>query len=181
MTAGNVMSGITSLLSGTYQEQVLALMAELSEGFGVPNHGWPHVSFHIATAYDEGLGASLQTLAGQIPPFTLQTTGLGLFTGPEPVLYLAVVRDQALTVLHEQVWAVGERHGEQGSAYYAPAGWVPHITLVHFPANHTRLPEIITILSRRNFSWEIPIDNLALLADADAGIALHQQWALTGA
>ncbi|MCB0009080.1 MAG: 2'-5' RNA ligase family protein [Anaerolineales bacterium] len=174
------MAGITSLLSNSYREKVLALMAELSETFGVPTHGWPHVSYHVAAIYDTGLAPALQQLAGQIAPFTLQTTGLGLFTGPEPVLYLALVRNQALTTVHERVWAVGEQHGLESVAYYEPAGWVPHITLSHFPADDTRLPDVIAALSRRNLSWEIPIDNLALLADAGSGIALHQQWSLTG-
>ena len=174
------MAGITSLLTHAHREQVLALMAEVSERFGVPTRGWPHVSYHVAAEYDAEISATLQHLASQIAPFTLQTTGLGLFTGPEPVLYLGLVRNSMLDRVHEQIWAVGERHGQQSIAYYAPANWVPHITLVHFPAENHRLPEIIAALSQRDFNWRIPLDNLMLLGDAGSDIALQQQWALTG-
>ena len=174
------MSGITSLIAQEHQEQILAIMAALSQDFGVETHGWPHISYHVAAAYRDGLHAELSLLSAGSSPFTIQTAGLGIFTSPEPILYLTVVRDPALAALHGIVWALGEIYGQRAITYYRPDLWVPHISLARVPAGNGNLPAIIAHLGHQDLNWQLPIDNFALLGDIDAAIGMEQSWTLTG-
>ncbi|PYS77093.1 MAG: hypothetical protein DMF66_11160, partial [Acidobacteria bacterium] len=43
--------------------------------------------------------------------------------------------------------------------------WAPHITLAQGDIDPDKLAEIVRTLSRRNFHWEITINNLAIIYD----------------
>ena len=174
------MQAITSLLNQQFTEVVLEIMASLSRDFGVTKGRWPHFSYHLAAQYNGTLFNELKTVATTISPLTIRTSGLGIFTGAEPVVYVTIVRTPALARLHQQLWALGEQLGQYTSEYYSPAGWIPHITLTKITGRPYLLPEMIRSLSTREFHWEIPIDNLAILTD-DQGLAqLKHRWTLEG-
>jgi 2'-5' RNA ligase len=102
------MHGVVSLLDSTHYEQVERLWAELEARFGVRGvymTPYPHVSYHVAAAYDLArLEPILRALAGETAPFRVRTAGLGVFTGAQPVLYLPVVRTVPLSHLHARLW-----------------------------------------------------------------------------
>lgn len=53
--------------------------------------------------------------------------------------------------------------------YYHPEQWVPHVTLAHGDIRQEQLAEAIRVLSQWDFTWQITVDNVALLYDAGEG------------
>ena len=178
------MHAIVSLLDKPYYEQVKALWAELKREFGVQGvyvTPYPHFSYQIAAHYDlDKLLPRLCHFAAHHAPFTIRTSGFGLFTGTSPVLYIPVTRTAQLSSLQQILWRQGARYGKGVSPYYHPDQWTPHITIGFADLNSENLPHIIRYLSTRNFSWEIPIKNLALIYDTSTRQELREQYQFSG-
>jgi hypothetical protein len=166
------MNGVVSLLDPAATAQVHALWAEMQTSHGIGAVAgrvpWPHVSYHIAPRYDPvRLEAGLRALARETRPLEIRTTGLGIFTGPTPVLYLAVTRSPALSALHAQTWAACNAAAEASSPLYAPDVWVPHITLAHHDISPANLPGLIAGLGGRDFAWTITLSAFTALFKVD--------------
>lgn len=173
------MDGVVSLLDAQHEQKVHELWAEFKANFGV--HGVhmtpvPHFSYHVAENYDiDRLDRLLRKIVRETRPFDVKTNGLALFTGADPVLYIPVVRNPALTNFHLKMWHAISESAFGTVDYYHPDNWRPHITLTHRDVNHDLLPHIIRLLSERQFFWNIHVDNLSLLhtADDNTSIRLH--------
>ncbi len=163
------MYGIVALLDAEHEAKVEALWAEFRQKFGV--HGVsaapiPHFSLHLSTKYDcDEVERILCRFAAENPPFTIRTNGLGMFTGPEPVLFVPVIRSLQLINIQAQLWGPLSAAAAEPISYYHPEQWRPHITLTHRDVNHEMLPRVIRLLSERDFRWEIRVDTLAILSD----------------
>jgi 2'-5' RNA ligase len=162
------MYGIVSLLDAPHHAKVEALWAEFKEKFGVQGVSLtpiPHYSYHVAEKYNlTKLQSVLVRAARSIQPFRVRTNGLGIFTGKEPVLYIPIIRKPELTLFHQQLWEPLSATATEKSPYYHPDNWRPHITLTHRDVNHELLPQVIRLLSEREFYWDIAIDTLAVLS-----------------
>ncbi len=173
------MMGIVSLLDEEHYRQVENLWDEVESRFHLADIAptpIPHISFQIATAYDqERLEPILRRIAKNTAPFQIHTTGLGIFTGADPVLYIAVVRTPELSAFHRLLWHELATLGNEVSPYYHPDNWVPHITVADHNVDHVRLPDLVRYLSPRDFNWTIDINNLALIHDTDEGKGLYLQ------
>lgn len=170
------MEGILSLLDSTHSLQVKEIWAELEERFGlrgVQGFPYPHVSFQISEGYPlETIQERMQDTVSRFKPIQVQTTGLGLFVIPAPVLHIPVVRATALDRIHRLLWkAFPPLSGDGG--YYSPDQWMPHITLAVGDLKAEMLPEVIGLLSGRDFHWKILLDNLAFAAQTDKGLAIQ--------
>jgi 2'-5' RNA ligase len=174
------MHGVVSLLDRAHYEQVDHLWAELAEMFdvrGVYVTPYPHFSYHVAAAYDlDRLDPILQTIAGLTAPFRVRTTGLGVFTGSQPVLYLPVVRTAALSRVHAALWPAITPAAQDSSGYYHPDHWMPHITIGIGDVPPARLAAIIAHLATRSFDWEIPIDQFALIYESGTGQTIRDRY-----
>ena len=161
-------------------------MAQLCHGlkqrFGVGSPkatAVPHFSYHISPEYDlEALKQVLAETAVSTPPFTGKTTGIGIFPGDEPVVYIPVARTPELQALHDILWP-RLQNITQGSApesaYYAASNWFPHITLGHSDINAGNLGPIVTWLNGQSLAWEIQVTNLTLLYDnGERHVPLHR-------
>jgi 2'-5' RNA ligase len=161
------MHAAVSLLDDPYYSLVVDLWRELELDCGLQGVNLtplPHISWHIAAEYDFArLGLILQRLADQTRPFTVHTSGLGLFTGESPVIFIPVVKDSGLARFHQEVWESVQPVAVDGSSHYAPGVWVPHITLAHGDVDSPKLGCAIQKLAFRRFNWEIQIDHLALV------------------
>jgi 2'-5' RNA ligase len=162
------MEGIVSLLDDTHYKLTEQLWAELEQRFGVRGiyvTPYPHFSYHVAGKYDvDKLDKALEWAARTSAPFTVSTSGIGVFTGPEPVIYIPAVRTLALTELHGRLWQALEGIGNEPWAYYHPTNWLPHITIGFDDITPANLPAIMQFLSEQQFNWEIRVDNLAHIA-----------------
>ncbi|MCP4358928.1 MAG: 2'-5' RNA ligase family protein [Chloroflexi bacterium] len=166
------MIGIATILPEPYFQFVVDLQegikAQLNLG-DVPEMGIPHISFHIAPAYDlTKVAAILAAVSSQTKPVTVQTTGLAVFSGDEPVIYIPVTQNADLTALHSQLWPELEACAQDAPAYYAPSNWFPHITLCHTGITPESVGKTIQWLNKQDTTWQIPLTNLTILYDDDS-------------
>lgn len=171
------MYAVVSLLNGTSYGQVEGLWAELQERCGVKGiyaTPFPHFSYHVAPAYEMArLERWLRRAARSLRPFTVCTSGLGIFTGLSSVLYIPVVRSPELTRVHGRIWPRADAMATGSVAYYHPDRWIPHITLGHGDLCQANLPDVVRLLGDRSFTWEITIDNLAIISSQGPTAGLH--------
>ena len=164
------MQGIVSLLDDTHEALVHALWEELERRFGLRGvylTPYPHFSYHVAREYAAArVRPVLRRLAAEGQACTVRTSGLGLFTGPSPVLYVPVVRSRALTEFQERVWEAVSPLAVEAVAYYEPDRWVPHITLGFGDVRGDLLAEVMRGWAERPFEWEFRIDSLAHITDS---------------
>lgn len=161
------MHAVSSLLDATSKREVEILWDDLETRFGLKGiriTPIPHFSWQIASHYDwEKARLLLDELAKDILPFTVKITGLGLFTGEQPVVYLPLAKDRLLLEIHELLWQTFDGLGREVSAYYHPHVWMPHITLAHGDVTSEHIGEVMKALAFQAFDWECRIDNLALI------------------
>jgi 2'-5' RNA ligase len=171
------MIGIVSLLDEEHYHRVENLWDEVEDRFNLEDIAptpIPHLSYQVAGTYNqERLEPILHRIAKNTAPFQIQTTGLGIFTGADPVLYTPVVRTPALSAFQRLLWHELGALGSELSPYYHPDNWVPHITVADDNVDHARLPDLIRYLSTRNFKWTIDINNLSLIHDTNQGKGLY--------
>lgn len=124
----------------------------------------PHFSYHIATQYDfKRLEPRLEELAAVTSAFTLQTAGLGVFSGESPVMYVPIIKTSVLAEFHRQLWEAVHPLSIGGSLHYAPEAWVPHITMAYGDVNRDKLSCAVRKLAFESFDWTILVDHLALV------------------
>jgi 2'-5' RNA ligase len=171
------MQGVVSLLDDHHYALTESLWAGLERRFGL--HGiyvtpFPHFSYHVALRYQlERLEPVVEQAARSLASFRVKTAGLGVFAGPQPILYLPVVRSESLSRLHRELWQAVSPVAEGPVAHYRPESWIPHITLAQFDLAPHNLPQVVDFLNGRELNWEIVIDNLAILADTHGPHELH--------
>ena len=165
------MQGIVSLLGGADGERVEQLWDELRRDFGVRgihSKRLPHFSYPVAEEYDLARApAMLGARASQIRSFPAQTSGIGIFTRKEPVIYLPVVRTWELAVLHKEIAAAVSTLATGINEYYAEEIWIPHITIAEGDVDSLVLPEIVRRFGERNFRWELRVTNFAVIRATD--------------
>jgi 2'-5' RNA ligase len=175
---------VVSLLDPPRYRQVEALWTELKSCCGIEGiykTPFPHFSYHVAAGYDlPQLEATLRRFARTWSPFRVHTTGLGIFTGPNPVVYVPVVRGPLVADLHRKLWAAANKVSTGALEYYRPERWMPHITLGHGDITAQNLPGVIQALAGQNLHWEIEVDNLAIISSTGSPDGLHVRVPLEG-
>lgn len=179
------MYGIVSLLDEQHNATVESIWSEFNEKFGVHGvHQTPvvHLSYHVAEQYDQQrLYGILDEIMPDCVPFTVHTHGLGIFTGVHPILYVAIGFDDTLYELQHKLYEAVHLISTMPHPLYTPERWVPHITLAEGDVSHEMLPDVIRLLSERDFYWEIEINNLSLLGSEEGKIhELHTQLMFGG-
>lgn len=163
------MHGIVSLLDSAHDRLVEALWAELDEVCsvrGVYVTPFPHFSYHVAEQYEvDKLAEIVRQVARDTLSFRIRTTGLGMFTGAQPVLYLPVVRTSELSRLHHTLWHAIAPVSAGRVDYYQPDVWMPHITIGFGDVDVDSAAAAIRLLGARTYDWDIAIDNLTLVYD----------------
>jgi 2'-5' RNA ligase len=163
------MQGIVSMLDAQASDSVEALWSELEQHFGLTyaRTAYPHFSYQVVEQYDPvALEPLLRRLADATLPYHVTTSGLGIFTGERPVLYVRVVRDDVLSAFHRAIYDTALPCCAGLHGYYTPVNWNPHITLAMQDLTHELLPEVVQHLSRRPFQWDITVSSLSLVLDA---------------
>lgn len=179
------MHAIVSVLDPEHYALVEALWQELEVDCGLAGvraTPVPHFSWHIAESYDfDALQATVRRFAGLTRPFSIHTTGLGLFTRESPVLFIPIVRTNLLSKIHQKIWDRATPLSQNSSTFYAPELWIPHITLAH---RDVSLPSLCCVVERLAFEvigWEIAIDNLAVVSQVEENVGeLQFRIQLTG-
>jgi 2'-5' RNA ligase len=142
---------------------------------------YPHLSYQIAQCYHvDDLEPAVLRIAATVAPFVVETTGLGVFTGARPVLYIPVVRGLALSQFQAALWQALAGAGSGISDYYHPDRWMPHITIGFGDTTATTLAAVVAHLSDRDFSWRMTVTNLAFIQERDGRQELRFRYDLTG-
>lgn len=161
------MHGVVTILPQPYYAQVEALWDELEENFGLRGirvTPFPHFSWQIGEEYDTAaLQEALTRLSASQPPLQVSTTGLGLFTGERPVLFIPVVKSPQLAAFHQALWEALEPITIGASPYYSPQNWMPHISLVYDDLTAENMGVVLKSLACRTFNWEFTADNLSFI------------------
>jgi 2'-5' RNA ligase len=180
------MDGVVTILEDDYYRIVQDIWQDLHRVCDLQNSAnltVPHFSWHVAQAYrdEAGLSVMLEKICQQISPFTVRTTGIGLFFQPRLVIYIPVVKTQVLMDVHRMLWEELAQLAEQPLSYYAPEMWVPHITLIHEELSNTGLSSVLSRLSTWQFEWDLQVNNLALIGQsASASGTICIQHSLRG-
>lgn len=176
------MHGIVSLLDSAHDRLVEALWAELDEVCsmrGVYVTPFPHFSYHVAERYeDDKLAVIVRQVARDTVSFHIRTTGLGIFTGARPVLYLPVVRMPELSRLQHTLWHAIAPVSAGRVDHYHPNVWMPHITIGFGDVDVDRAAAAIRLLGARTYDWDIAIDNLAIVYDTGTRQEVRASYSL---
>lgn len=161
------MHGLVSLLPEPYYEQVEAIwdMLERDCGLvGIRVTPYPHFSWQIAQEYDFAqLEEILHDLVRDTVPIVVRTSGIGVFTGRRPVIYINVVKSAQVLALHEKVWEATQAVAIGVSPSYHPHAWMPHVSLAYEDVTHANVAPVIGRLAFENYSWEMTINSISVI------------------
>lgn len=183
------MNAVVALLDDEHTHRVLATWEELEREFSVrvarERVPWPHVTFQGADAYDlPEVEALLRAVAREVAPLVVPSDGLGIFAGPQPVLYVPVQRVDGLNRLHTRLWDALAPLSRGVSPYYAPERWAAHVTLAQWDIPPDRLGMIVSRLAARPLAWEMRLVALGLVLGSGDGSSatyrLHDRYPLGG-
>jgi 2'-5' RNA ligase len=164
------MRGIASLLDSTHYEMVEGLWRQLEKECrltGVKVTPYPHFSWQIALDYPEpDTETALQEIATQTRPFKVHTGGLGVFSGPQPVIFISIARSAELNRLHKKLWQQFKTSAEGLSPYYNPQRWMPHITLIFGEETIENVQCGLRMLASQPFEWEMEVNNLSFVSQS---------------
>lgn len=178
------MPGVVTVLDSPHCGLVEGIWAELAREFGVraihasPH---PHVSYHVAESYTpDAVRPILEHAARRAGALQVKTTGLGIFSGASPVLFIPVVRDPVLTSFQEPLWHAVSTACVGAVDYYHPQRWVPHITLASGDIAVDMLQHMVGFLAGRDFDWDLTLTNLCLVDEAGEGAVPSLRCAFGG-
>lgn len=174
------MCGIVTLLGNPIEFEVESLRGMLEHDCGIIMDDvleFVHFSYHVAEDYDQDLLLPiLKKIALEIQPFKVQTTGLGLFSGENPALYIQLVKNSQLLQFHDYLWKRVSPAARGIVPYYAPQNWVPHITIVQETKNQKSISCAMERIVDQAFNWELDVDNVAFVGPGigQSKIDIHQ-------
>lgn len=178
------MHAVVALLDAPHYELVEELWARMAQKFGlrgIYQTPFSHFSYQVAPHYDlTALEPVMREIAASQPPFRVRTAGLGIFTGPQPVVYLPVVRSPELTRFHAAIWPRLAAAGTGLLGYYRPESWVPHITMAFGDVSAENLGAVVTWLNEQDLDWELDVGNLSLIYNDGTRQGLKWRIPLTG-
>jgi 2'-5' RNA ligase len=164
------MHAVVSLLDNNSSQMVEKLWAAIEKEFGIRGvyrTPFPHISYHVCGEYDvDKVKTVMQVFARHTSPFRVRICGLGVFTGPLPVLYIPVVRSPQLAEFQHELWHQVTKSSGNLEFAYRPARWVPHVTLARHDLTQRALGAIIRKLCTMELNQQLTVNNLALIYDA---------------
>jgi len=123
---------------------------------------YPHFSWAAGESFPEKpLSIAVSEFSRLMEPLTVYATGLAIFPGQSPILYIPIVKTERLYNLHLQIWHHLETFGNQLNSYYQPDTWVPHIPLTYGSLTKETLSKMLRKLAFEEINLKIEIENLA--------------------
>jgi len=88
----------------------------------------PHLSLTVYDASSEdGIADLLEEIAEKFTTFSIQFSAVGLFPGPENVVFLAPIVTRSLLDIHTALHQGLDRLSITSRPHYRPQAWVPHV------------------------------------------------------
>ncbi len=179
------MLALTSLLIAPNAARINRIIKSLEKEFGLDDVQAtpdPHITYQLAgTAKLPALKSALRRVASSTAPFTAHTTGLGLFPGPNPVIYIPVLRSDALNRLHHRVLDATAPLCLRTDKYSGPECWLPHVSLALHDTTPELLGPVLTYLNQQTFNLKLEIDNITILRRHGEQFVREDSFEFTGA
>ena len=161
------MLAITSLLASPAADHINTLIKSLETEFGLDDvqaTPEPHLTYQIVEPTNLAtLKRALRHIADTTPPFVAHTTGLGMFPGDRPVIYIPVLRSDALNEVHHRVFNIAGPLCTRTDKFSGPDLWLPHVSLALHDTTPELLGPVLQFLNNQTFNLELTINNLTLL------------------
>ncbi|GAB3238245.1 hypothetical protein GCM10027346_30620 [Hymenobacter seoulensis] len=165
------MLAITSLLNPQNAERINRLIKSLEAEFGLDDVQAtpdPHITYCLAGVRKlSALKQVLRETALTTHPFAAYTTGLGVFPGANPVIYIPVLRSDALNHLHQRILRATAPLCLRTDKFSGPDCWLPHISLALHDTTPELLGPVMQYLNQHTFNLKLSINNLAILREED--------------
>lgn len=179
------MVAVVSLLDAKHSEIVNDIINDLEETFGlrgVKITADPHITWVICEVEKLAeLKTYLKRVAGETNIITVNTTGLGIFPGRHPVVFVPVIRADGLNLIHARLSEDIRAFSDQTVTYYNPERWVPHISLALRDTTPALLPQLVSHLNKKIYNWEISLNNISILVNTGDKFILETIYALNKA
>lgn len=163
------MHAVVSLLDDNSSRMVEKLWAAIEKEFGIRGvyrTPFPHISYHVSGEYQvDKVKTVMQVFGRHTSPFRVRCCGLGVFTGPETVLYIPLVRSPQLADFQHELWHQLTKSAGNLDFSYRPARWVPHIKLAHHDLTQRILAAIVRKFCQLELNQQVTINNLSLIYD----------------
>jgi 2'-5' RNA ligase len=173
------MLAITSLLDTKHSDLVKTIILDFEREFGlkqVQATPEPHITYLIAQTYNLTiLKDYLQRICHTVHPVHAYTTGIGVFPGEHPVIYVPVLRTQPLNRLHSQLYQDISKMSMEVGPFSKPKLWLPHISLAVGDTTPDMMTPIFKYLAQYSFDWEILLDNLSIFRESPNGITFEKE------
>jgi 2'-5' RNA ligase len=170
VTRKGSLAAVASLLPDAAAARVTELRAELQRDLGLSGASispLPHFSYQVARDYDlDVLREVVAKVAAGARALRVQTAGLGIFSGPAPILHLPIVRSPELARFQVAVWSAASVAAEKLDQNYHPASWVPHVSLAFGDTTPAKVAAAVELLAERDLAWDLELDNLAIVKGA---------------
>ncbi|BDU73080.1 2'-5' RNA ligase family protein [Mesoterricola silvestris] len=160
------MSTIALVLHDPAASRVREVWSLLETEFGlagVHKVPFPHLTlmaFEGLTHYE--VKSLLERVSQSLPPFMLETSGIGLFGAPARILFAPVVKTPVLSELHQGVCAEVAKLGGRIPPLYVPERWVPHITLAQGDPVRGTYGQAVDLVLQQNLHLAFEVRNLTL-------------------
>lgn len=173
---------IASLVDPTTSAQIREIWDLLENDCGlreVKLTPYPHVSWQGADNYDlKKIEGVCQSIANAYRPFWIHTSGIGIFTGPNPTLAINISRNTIITEIHQEFWESCEILGQNVNPFHHPDYWMPHITLANKDITRQNISCAVEKLAFLEFKCEVYIDNFAVLYKYDQQVGVQNIYSL---
>ena len=161
------MVAVVSLLDAEHTQMVNEIIDDLEQVFGLKGvkiTADPHITWLICEVEKlTELKSYLKEVAGQTTAVLVKTTGIGIFTGEHPVIFVPVIRADEFNQVHAELFKGIRSFSRQTVNFYDPDNWVPHISLALRDTTSEKLPHIVKYLNERTYNWKIQLDNISIL------------------
>ena len=139
----------------------------------LPHLSWVGADSFLFQPVEEGLRSLSAEVTG---PLKIITSGIGIFTGPNPVVYISVVKSPALFNLHRIIWETARPFAVVVNRHYHPDRWIPHITLAYHPLEPSQFGCAISDVAFQRISLEIELTSLAVITNNQGQGGVHSQF-----
>jgi 2'-5' RNA ligase len=123
----------------------------------------PHLSLALFNSLEGvDLRDTLASFARSTAVFSLEFEAIGLFPGPECVVYLAPVVTWDLLETHAYLHRSLSELAVRSSDYYLPGRWIPHCT-VAYDVSHEQVSEAIGTICGSGALGDVQVVEVALI------------------
>jgi 2'-5' RNA ligase len=174
------MPGLVSLLPQPYYDNVIAFWDELEANFGLKGiriTPLPHFSWQVGEDYnEESVLKAMEAIAEDTKPFEVRVKGVESFISENPVVFLKVLKNPALLLLHLLIWLKFLPISLVLSMLYSPPLWSPHISLAYQDLNIEQMKDVLTFMRAKQVDWQFTVDNLTYICEpvGEVGQVTHQ-------